>query len=114
MARVGIDVRQAIGVSMPDCRRIGREHRGDHELALELWRTRIHEARILASLVDDAASVTREQMEEWVLDFGSWDICDQVCGNLFAKTPHAFDAARAWVRRDEGYVKRAGFVLVAE
>jgi 3-methyladenine DNA glycosylase AlkD len=114
MARVGINVTRAIGVSMPDCRRIARAHRGDHGLAIDLWRTRIHEARILASLVDDPALVTAEQMEEWVAGFDSWDVCDQVCGNLFGQTANAFPAARAWVRRDEGFVKRAGFVIVAE
>jgi len=113
MARVGIQVRRAIGVSIPHCRRIARGHRRDHALAQDLWRTRIHEARILASMVDDPALVTREQMEDWVAGFDSWDVCDQVCGNLFGRTSHAFTAARAWIRRDEGFVKRAGFVLVA-
>ena len=69
MARVGINVTRAIGVSMPACRRIARAHRGDHGLAIDLWRTKIHEARILASMVDDPALVTAEQMEEWVAGF---------------------------------------------
>jgi 3-methyladenine DNA glycosylase AlkD len=114
MARVGINVERALGVSIPHCRSIAKRHRGDHELALGLWATGIHECRIVASMVDDPAAVDRRQMEDWVAAFDSWDLCDQVCGNLFIRTRHAPAAARAWVRRDEEFVRRAGFTMVAE
>jgi 3-methyladenine DNA glycosylase AlkD len=114
MARVGINVDRAWGVRIPDSRRIARRHRGDHALALELWDTQVHEARILASMVDDPAQVTGAQMEAWAAELDSWDVCDQLIGNLFGLTPAAFAKARAWVRRDEEFVKRAGFVLIAE
>ena len=114
MARVGISVEHALGVSIPACRAIARRHRPDHALALALWRTRTHEARILASMVDDPGRVTWSQMERWVRGFDSWDLCDQVCGNLFGPTPFVWDAARAWTRRPGEFVKRAGFTLIAE
>jgi len=114
MARVGINVDMALGVSIPNLRKLGRRYRADHALAQGLWGTGIHEARILASMVDDPALVTREQMERWVADFDSWDLCDQVCGNLFDATPFATGKARAWARRPEEFVKRAGFTLIAE
>jgi 3-methyladenine DNA glycosylase AlkD len=114
MTRVGINVDRAWGVSIPHCRRIARGHRGDHALALDLWGTKVHEARILASMVDDPAQVTGAQMEAWAAELDSWDVCDQLIGNLFGLTPSAFAKARAWVRRDEEFVKRAGFVLIAE
>ena len=114
MARVGINTERALGVSIPHCRRIARGHRRDHPLALDLWRTRIHEARILASMVDDPAEVTPRQMQGWVEDFDSWDLCDQVCGNLFRLTATPFDAARGWVSRPQEFVRRAGFTMIAE
>lgn len=114
MRRVGINVERALGVSIPHCRSIARRHRGDHNLAVDLWTTRIHEARIVAAMVDDPLLVTEDQMEAWVRDFDSWDLCDQVCGNLFTETPTALGRARLWVRREEEFVKRAGFVIVAE
>ena len=113
MARVGIDIDRAIGVSLPHLRKLGRRLGPDHLLALGLWSTAIHEARILASLVDDPADVTREQMDAWARDFDSWDICDQVVGNLFERTPYAVPAAHSWTERDETFVKRAGFVMIA-
>lgn len=113
MARFGIDTAAALGVSIPDVRRVARPHRGDHALALALWATGIHEARILASLVDDPRQVTASQMNAWALDFRSWDLCDQVCNNLFNRTPHAWHTARTWSMRQEEFVRRAGFVLIA-
>lgn len=113
MAHVGITIDRALGVSIPKLRRLARAHRGDHELALDLWATGIHEARILASMVDDPARVTRAQMDAWAADFDSWDLCDQACSNLFSAARPADAAARAWCRRDEEYVKRAAFALVA-
>ncbi|MGH2538926.1 MAG: DNA alkylation repair protein [Actinomycetota bacterium] len=113
MARVGITVDRALGVSIPDCRRIARAHRREHELAGDLWATGIHEARILASMVEDPSLATRAQMESWASDLDSWDLCDQVCNNLFADTRFAGSSARTWARRDEEYVKRAAFSIVA-
>lgn len=113
MARVGITVDRALGVSIPHLRRIARAHRGDHELALDLWATGIHEARILASMVDDPTQVSRAQMDAWAADLDSWDLCDQVCNNLFRSVAGVDRAARTWARSPEGYVKRAAFSIVA-
>ena len=113
LARFGIDSTRALGVSMPDIRRIGNTIEKDHRLAAALWQSDIHEARILASLVDHPKWVTREQMEQWVLDFNSWDLCDQVCGNLFDKSPYAPEKISAWATRPEEFVKRAAFALIA-
>lgn len=113
MARFGINPDRALGVRIPDLRRLAREIGTDHGLALALWRIGIHEARILASMVDDPARVTERQMERWVRDFDSWDLCDQVCGNLFDRTRFARRKAREWTVRDEEFVKRAAFALVA-
>ncbi len=114
MARVGINVTRAWGVSIPRCRAIAKRHRDDHALALDLWATGIHECRIVASMVDDPRAVERDQMDTWAAAFDSWDLCDQVCGNLFIRTPYAIPAARTWVGRDEEFVRRAGFTVVAE
>ena len=113
MARYGISVKGALGVPMPALRKLGRENGRDHETALALWASGIHEARILAALVDEPEKVTDAQMESWALDLVSWDVCDQVCSNLFDRTAAAYAKAKAWSRRPETFVKRAGFVLMA-
>jgi 3-methyladenine DNA glycosylase AlkD len=143
MARFGINVDKAWVISIPKLRNLAKEIKRDvistemekssqgalerslgsarddksavylHELALRLWDTGIHEAKILASMIDEPRLVTEVQMEKWVLNFDSWDVCDQVCSNLFDRTEFAVKKATEWSKRSEEFVKRAGFVLMA-
>jgi len=114
MARFGIQTGTALGVSIPQLRDLAKRAGTDHELAQKLWKTGIHEARILASMIDDSTKVSEAQMEEWAADFDSWDVVDGCCGNLFDKTQFANRKANEWSVRKEEFVKRAGFVLMAE
>jgi 3-methyladenine DNA glycosylase AlkD len=113
MARYGIKVEKAYGAPTPVLWALSRQIRGDHALAERLWATGIHDAKILASFSDDPDLVTEAQMERWALDFDSWDVVDQCCNRLFRRTPCAHRKAVEWTRREEEYVKRAGFVMMA-
>jgi 3-methyladenine DNA glycosylase AlkD len=113
MARYGIATDSALGVTVTELRAIARRIGRDHALAAALWDTGIHEARILATIVDDPERVTPAQAASWVADVRSWDLCDGLCGNLLDRTPFALDTAVEWTGRDEEFVKRAGFVLIA-
>ena len=113
MARFGIYSNNTYGVSIPTLRKTAKDTGKNHALALKLWSSGIHEARLLAGMIDSPEDVTEEQMESWVKDFNSWDVCDQVCSNLFDKTGFAYKKAVEWSKRDEEFVKRAGFVLMA-
>jgi 3-methyladenine DNA glycosylase AlkD len=113
MARFGIKPGQALGISMTKLRAIAKEIGRDHELALELWTSGIHEARLLATIIDDPSLVTKQQMQTWVEDFDSWDLCDQACMNLFWRTEDGVELAFEWAERDETFVKRASFALMA-
>src|SRR6266481_8361784 len=86
----------------------------NHYMAEQLRWTATHEARILAGRVRDPARVSEDQMEKCAAGFDSWDFVDGSCGNLFPKTELAVRKAREWSKRKEEYVKRAGFVLMAE
>jgi 3-methyladenine DNA glycosylase AlkD len=114
MARFGINPHNTFGVPVSFLRQLARAHRRNHSLAVELWQTGIHEARILAAYTADPEQLTEAEMDAWVKDFDSWDVCDQVCGNLFDKTPIAYAKAREWCVREEEFVKRAGFVLMTQ
>jgi len=113
MARYGINTQGTLGVPMPVLRKLAKEIGRNHKLALDLWESGIHEARILATLVDDPARVTRRQANQWVRGLDSWDVCDQACQNLFRYTPWAFDQASGWARARAEFVRRAGFSLMA-
>jgi 3-methyladenine DNA glycosylase AlkD len=113
MAKYGMTVERRLGVSVPDMRKLAKELGRDHELALDLWRTGIAEARIVAGMVADPAKLTEGQMEEWVKDIDSWDVCDQVCMNLFEKSQLAWKKIIDWSEREEEFVKRTAFSLIA-
>ena len=117
MARFGITAKKAFGISAPQLKQIAKDIKKEtenrHKLALELWATEIHEARIIAYLIDDPKEVTPEQMELWAKGFDNWAICDGTCGHLFCKTSFAYEKAFDWSEREEEFVKRAGIVLIA-
>jgi 3-methyladenine DNA glycosylase AlkD len=113
MARYGINPEAAYGISIPTLRAIAKKAGKNHALAEQLWSSGIHEARILASMVDDYQHVTSEQMDRWARDFNSWDLCDQCCNNLFRKVTFAGGKALEWSSLEEEFSKRAGFVLMA-
>jgi 3-methyladenine DNA glycosylase AlkD len=113
MAKYGMAVEQRLGVSVPDMRKLAKEIGKDHKLALDLWRTGIAEARIVAGMIDDPDKLTEEQMEEWVKDINSWDVCDQVCMNLFEKNQLAWKKIIYWSEREEEFVRRTAFSLIA-
>jgi 3-methyladenine DNA glycosylase AlkD len=113
MAKYGMAVERRLGVSVPDMRKLAKEIGKDHKLALDLWRTGIAEARIVAGMVGDPAKLTEEQMEDWVKDIDSWDVCDQVCMNLFEKNRLAWKKIIDWSEREEEFVKRTAFSLIA-
>ena len=52
-------------------------------------------------------------MEKWVKDFDSWDIVDQVCGNLFDKTEIAKKKIFEFAKREREFEKRTAFTLMA-
>lgn len=117
MARFGIVTKKAFGVSAPVLRQIARDIKKQakdrHALALELWKTEIHEARAIAYLIDNPKEVTEEQMDDWVKDFDNWAICDGTCGHLFCRTEFAYKKVSEWSEREEEFIKRAGICLIA-
>ena len=113
MARYGINTERAYGVSMASLRPLARRLKKQHALAGELWKSGIHEARILAALIDDPAKVTPAQMDRWAAAFDSWDLCDQACSKLFARTPFVEEKIRTWAEDEREFVRRAGFALLA-
>lgn len=113
MARFGINPKNTYGVSIPNLRKIAKRTGKNHKLAQQLWQTGIHEAKILAGMIDEASMITEKQMNEWAKDFDSWDVCDQVCLNLFDKTKFAYQKAIEWSKSEKEFIKRAGFVLMA-
>lgn len=113
MARFGIDNSRALGVAVPNIRKVAKLIGKNQELSLQLWDSNVHEVKLLAAMIGDATKVTCQQMDAWVNDFYSWDICDTVCA-LFDRTPYVIEKALEYSSAEKEFVKRTGFVLMAE
>jgi len=113
MARFGMATERRLGVSIPDIRKMSKELGKDHKLAIQLWETGIPEARILAAMIDEPDKLSEAQMEDWVKGINSWDVCDQVCQNLFEKSPLAWKKVTDWSKREEEFTRRTAYALLA-
>ena len=114
MARFGISSKnKVLGITMPFLRSLKRKIGINHELALDLWKTKVYEARLLAAFIADPDQLTKSVMNKWVLDFDNWAICDGVCMHCFRDTPFGHELALKWSARKEEFVRRAGFAMIA-
>jgi 3-methyladenine DNA glycosylase AlkD len=113
MARFGMSTEKRLGVSVPEMRKMAKEIGRDHALALQLWKTGIADARILASMIAEPGAMRAKDLKEWVSGFDSWDVCDQVCMNLFEKVPLARRKIPEWAAREDEFIRRCAFALIA-
>jgi 3-methyladenine DNA glycosylase AlkD len=112
--RVGIPMDKAYGVSVGIIRAQARRLAGCHALAGPLWATDIHEARLLATIIADPKTIRRSEIERWLRDVVSWDLCDHLCGNLVRYRTDAASLVRRWIVSPKLYVRRAAFAVIAE
>lgn len=112
-ARFGITVEAAYGIPAAELRRLAREVGRDHELAETLWPSSNFDLRGFATLIEDPHLVDEEQLERWAASFSNWADCDAAVMNVFRHTRFAARKAVEWLEREEEFVKRAGFALMA-
>ncbi len=113
MARFGINPHNNLGISIYQLRPLAKQIGTNHALALKLWNSQLHDARLLACFIEDPTKITSQQMDAWAADFDSWDICDQACTSLFDRSPLAYKKVFQWAEREEEFVRRAAFSLIA-
>jgi 3-methyladenine DNA glycosylase AlkD len=114
MAHYGIVARKVLGGwSMPELRKLARDIGPAHGLAQKLWASEIYEARLLAIMIDEPEKISERQLEKWVKDFDNWAVCDGACIHLFRYTRFAHSKCVEWSSRQEEFVKRAAFSLMA-
>lgn len=110
--RLGINTKKALGISIWSLRKIAKEIGKDQALAEDLWRTDIHEARLLAGYIAEPDKISEAVIGQWVTDFDSWDLVDQVM-DVIALSPYGYKKAVEFSAREEEFVKRTGFVIMA-
>jgi 3-methyladenine DNA glycosylase AlkD len=113
MAHFNIHVADAHGISAPKLHALAGKIGRNHALAEQLWATGNHEAKCLAALIGDPARITSAQMNRWARAFDSWDVVDAACCYLFVHSALAWKKTAEWSRRQEEFIKRAAFSLMA-
>lgn len=111
-ARLGVPLATALGVPLPAIRSLGKELGRNQQLALELWASGYHEARLLAVLAADPQQVDQVLLDQWLSDVVSWDLCDHLCNNLLYKMPLAIAQIPTWAADQREFVRRAAFALI--
>lgn len=112
--RYGIVTRdERYGTPMANIKAVAKTLGRDHAFAEALWRTRVYEARMLASMVADPDELTAAQMDRWAKDCDNWAVVDTLCFNLFDRSPHAFAKIAKWSKAKDEFIKRAAFALLA-
>jgi 3-methyladenine DNA glycosylase AlkD len=114
MARYGITSKnKVLGISMPFLQSLKKNIGKNHKLALDLWQSKVYEARLLAAFIADPKLLTKSVMNSWVHDFDNWAICDGVCMHCFRNTPYAHELVAKWTKQRSEFVRRAGFTMIA-
>lgn len=113
VVRMGIPENYSIGVSTSDIRKLGRSIGISHDLAIDLWKTKYHEARLLSVLVMDVHETDHRFVKSLMDDVVSWDLCDHICKNLIVNLPSFEDFIFEWCNEERLYLKRAAYCLIS-
>jgi 3-methyladenine DNA glycosylase AlkD len=100
------------GVKYADLYKIQKKLQGDHKLALQLWKTGNHDARILATLICEPQKMTSRELDAWIGPADNHILNDAVSG-VAAKSPHAKKKADAWRKVKSEWKAAAGWNVVA-
>ena len=111
--KFGIKTNNSLGIYHQDLKVLAKEIGQNNSLALELFDTDIYEAKILCSKIYNPNDITEEQMENWVTTFENWEICDSFCMGFFAQSKYALVKTEEWSKKDEEFIKRASFTIMA-
>lgn len=111
LSHFGIENSTALGVKVPDIRKLAKRIGINHTLALELWNIDIHEAHLLASMIAEPKLITENDLDKIVSHFNSWDTCDISC-DLIYQTPYALDKIYQYADSEYEFVKRTAFALI--
>ena len=118
--------RQYLGIPNPELDRISKELRNDLDvpgrvaLSKELWKTDIHEARVLAAKLLTQARLRPddrpawELIGSWVSDFDAWAIADHACmagQKRLVWKPERVDQVEPWTQSDHMWARRAALVI---
>jgi hypothetical protein len=112
MQKRGGDYKVNLGVSIPLLHQLASGYGKNHLVALKLWNKQWRETMILATLLEDPADITENQIDFWVRNFPSIEIAEQAAMNLFSKTGFAYQKAFEYCISKKLLVKIVGLLII--
>jgi len=97
-----------LGVSYAAIKALLKRVGTDHDLARHLWKTGVHEARVVATKVADPARLTRAEVEKWLDGVSDYIVADALSG-LVARVPDGLAWAGDWIESKAEFVSAAGW-----
>lgn len=100
------------GVSFANLDLLKKQIKTDHDLAVRLWESGNHDARVLATMVADPDRFNRSTLDAWAKSLENYVITDAFA-SLAGKTPHAQTQAEKWTRSPQEWIGRAGWLVLS-
>ncbi|MGE0552451.1 MAG: DNA alkylation repair protein [Gemmatimonadales bacterium] len=97
-----------LGVSYAAMKTLLKRLGTDHDLARALWKTGVHEARVVATKVADPARLSRAEVERWLDGVSDYIVADALSG-LVARVPDGLAWASEWIESEAEFVSAAGW-----
>ncbi len=107
---------KSFGIGLTVLRKVAKKIGRDHALALQLWKSDVYDARVIALLVDDPKQITRNQAEAQVekLEPGMLAHVFSSCDASLAKTPFVVELSGDWINSKDARRRSCGYGLLYE
>ena len=107
---------KSFGIGLTQLRKLAKQIGRDHDLAMNLWKSDVYDARIIALLIDDPKAMTEEQAETQVEELGPGALSHvfSSCGATLSQTPFVVELASKWMDSEDRARRRCGYGLLYE
>jgi hypothetical protein len=107
---------KSFGIGLTKLRKLAKQVGRDRDLARALWESDVYDAKVIALLIDDPETMTREQAEKQVeqLGGGAMSHVFSSCDATLAKTPFVVALADDWIVSGDTVRRRCGYGLLYE
>ena len=100
------------GVKVTKLREFAKKIKKDHALSLALWQTGVHDAKLLATMIEDPKKVTEAQIDEQLSMIYSMDVMNSFCSHVVGLTPWQETKMANWVHSENHHIRRGGYTLL--
>ncbi len=112
MEQRGVHYKHNLGASVVSLQLLAKNYDHNHLVALKLWNKQWRETMILATLIEDPATMTENQMDFWVKQIQQIEIAEQAAMNLFSRSKYACKKAAAYCLAKKTITKLTGLLMM--